>query len=102
MDPQATWEMLCDALHVLDVNRNDATARREAIALLDILAHWLRRGGAPPQLETAMDMQDWWDELVAQLAEEEPDRESVIACLHQLLDGAERGDPLPQLDEEVC
>jgi hypothetical protein len=45
------------------------------------------------------DMQSWWDELVAQLAEDEPDRDSVIACLQQLLEGATRGDDLPQVTE---
>jgi hypothetical protein len=101
MDPQATWEKLCDALQELDANRNDANARARAINLLDSLARWLRMGGVPPKLETEMDMQSWWDELVMELAEEEPDRDSVIACLQQLLAGAERGDDLPQLEEET-
>jgi hypothetical protein len=48
-----------------------------------------------------MDMQSWWDELVEELAEEEPDRDLIIACLQQLLAGAERGDDLPQLEEEA-
>ena len=100
MDPQTTWERLCDALYELDVNRNDADARARAIDLLDSLARWLRRGGAPPKLEDEMDMQSWWDELVAELAEE-PDRDSVIECLQQLLAGAERGDDLPQVEEEL-
>ena len=101
MDPQTTWERLCDTLYELDVNRNDADARARAIDLLDSLARWLRMGGAPPKLETEMDMQSWWDELVAELAEDEPDRDLIIACLQQLLAGAERGDDLPQLEEEV-
>jgi hypothetical protein len=101
VDPQTTWERLCDALHELDVNRNDADARERAIALLDILARWLRRGGFPPNLEMEMDMQSWWDELVAELVEEEPDRDSVIECLQQLLEGAARGDDLPQVEEEM-
>jgi hypothetical protein len=45
------------------------------------------------------DMQSWWDELVTQLAEEQPDRDSVIECLQQLLAGAARGDDLPQVTE---
>src|SRR4029450_8335054 len=45
MDPQATWEKLCDALQELDANRNDANARARAINLLDRLARWLRMGG---------------------------------------------------------
>jgi hypothetical protein len=101
MDPQATWEKLCDALQELDVNRNDANARARAIALLDSLARWLRRGGVPPKLETEMDMQSWWDELVMELSEEQPDRDSIIECLQQLLEGAERGDDLPQVEEEL-
>jgi hypothetical protein len=51
VNPHATWTMLCDALQELDVNRNDADARARAIALLDILARWLRMGGFPPNLE---------------------------------------------------
>jgi len=101
VDPQETWEKLCDALYELDVNRNDANARARAIDLLDSLARWLRRGGAPPKLEDEMDMQSWWDELVTELAEEEPDRDSVIEYLQQLLAGAERGDDLPQVEEEL-
>ena len=46
-----------------------------------------------------MDMQSWWDELVTQLVEEPPDRDSIIECLQQLLKGAKRGDDLPQVTE---
>jgi hypothetical protein len=93
--------MLCDALYELDGNRHDADALARAIDLLDNLAHWLRMGGVPPKLEDEMDMQSWWDELVAELGEDEPDRDLIIACLQQLLAGAERGDDLPQLEEEM-
>src|SRR6266536_2163829 len=51
VDPQAPWKMLCDALLALDVTRNNADARERAIALLDILAHWLRMGGVPPKVQ---------------------------------------------------
>jgi hypothetical protein len=101
MDPDATWKKLCEALQALDANRNDADARARAIALLDCLARWLRRGGVPPKLEDEMDMQSWWDELVMELSEEQPDRDLIIACLQQLLAGAERGDDLPQVEEEL-
>jgi hypothetical protein len=49
-----------------------------------------------------MDMQSWWDELVAQLAADQPNRDTVIECLKQLLEGAELGDPLPQVEEGTC
>ena len=104
VDPQTTWERLCDALHELDVNRNDADARARAIELLDSLARWLRMGGVPPNLEPemeGMDLQDWWEELVAELAEEEPDRAIIIECLQRLLAGAALGDDLPQVEEET-
>ena len=96
MDPQATWERLCDALHELDVSRNDANARARAIELLDSLARWLRMGGVPPNLEPEMeemDLQDWLDELLSQLAAEEPDRAIIIECLQRLLAGAALGTP---------
>ena len=96
MDPQATWEMLCDALHELDVSRNDANARARAIELLDSLARWLRMGSVPPNLEPEMeemDLQDWLDELLSQLAAEEPDRAIIIECLQRLLAGAALGTP---------
>jgi hypothetical protein len=101
VDPQATWERLCDALYALDVNRNDANARKRAVDLLDSLARWLLLGGVPPKLEMEMDMQSWWDELVMELAEEQPNRDTIVECLQQLLAGAERGDDLPQVEEEL-
>ena len=51
VDPHATWKMLCGALRALDVNRNDADVRERAIALLDILARWLRMEGFPPKVK---------------------------------------------------
>jgi hypothetical protein len=47
-----------------------------------------------------MDTQGWWDELVAQLADPQPNREVVIECLQNLLEAMEEGDPLPQAIEE--
>jgi hypothetical protein len=49
-----------------------------------------------------MDMQSWWDELVTQLAEEQPDRGIIMECLQQLLEGAACGDDLPQVEEGMC
>jgi hypothetical protein len=49
VDPQTTWERLCDALQELDVNRNDADARERAIALLDSLARWRARDRQAPR-----------------------------------------------------
>ena len=41
-----------------------------------------------------MDMQSWWDELVAQLSDPQPNRDVVIECLEKLLDAAAQGEPL--------
>jgi hypothetical protein len=46
--PDATWRMLCDALHALHTNRDDHDVRERAIELLEILSRWLRLGGFPP------------------------------------------------------
>ena len=87
VDPQTTWEMLCDALHELDVNRNDADARARAIELLDSLAHWLRMGGVPRTWSRRW--RRWtcktgWKSWLSELAEEEPDRAIIIECLQRL------------------
>ena len=47
-----------------------------------------------------MDTQGWWEELVAQLADPQPNREVVIECLRNLLEAIEEGDPLPHVNEE--
>ena len=47
-----------------------------------------------------MDTQGWWEELVAQLADPQPNRDVVIECLQQLLEAMEDGDPLYQVNEE--
>ncbi len=48
VDPDATWRMLCEALHALHANRGDHKTRERAIELLEILSRWLRLGGFPP------------------------------------------------------
>jgi hypothetical protein len=50
MDPNATWQMLCEYLRALDQNTNDEEIRANANMLLEALTRWLRRGGFPPQL----------------------------------------------------
>jgi len=47
-----------------------------------------------------MDTQGWWEELVAQVADPQPNREVVIECLRKLLESIEEGDPLPHVNEE--
>jgi hypothetical protein len=47
-----------------------------------------------------MDVQGWWDELVAQLADPHPNREQVLECLRKLLEEIEDGEPLPRHTEE--
>jgi hypothetical protein len=47
-----------------------------------------------------MDVQGWWDELVAQLADPHSNREQVLECLRKILEGIEDGEPLPRHTEE--
>ncbi len=47
-----------------------------------------------------MDMQSWWDELVAQLSDPHPNHDTIIECLEQLLEGIRLGDPLPKIMED--
>ena len=48
MDPNATWQMLCDYLQALNQHPHDEEIRANAIELLQALTRWLRRGGFAP------------------------------------------------------
>jgi hypothetical protein len=50
MDPNVTWQMLCDSLRALHRNPDDEEIRANVIELLGALSRWLRRGGFPPTL----------------------------------------------------
>ena len=50
MDPNATWQMLCEYLLALHQNPQDEELRANAIELLQALTRWLRRGGFPPMI----------------------------------------------------
>ena len=50
MDPNATWQMLCDYLRALLQDPQDEELRANAIELLQALTRWLRKGGFPPTL----------------------------------------------------
>jgi hypothetical protein len=50
MDPNATWQMLCESLRTLNSNTNDEESRANAIELLEALRCWLRRGAFPPTI----------------------------------------------------
>jgi hypothetical protein len=50
MDPNATWQMLCDSLRALKEHPDDEELRANVLMLLEALTHWLRRGGFPPTL----------------------------------------------------
>ena len=52
MDPDATWQALQEALRALAEYPNDAKLRATAIELLEMLTHWLRKGGFPPKIRT--------------------------------------------------
>ena len=50
MDPNATWQMLCEYLRALHQNPEDEEIRVNVILLLEALTRWLRRGGFPPMI----------------------------------------------------
>jgi len=50
MDPNATWQMLCNYLRALKEHPEDEELRANVLELLGALARWLRRGGFPPTL----------------------------------------------------
>lgn len=50
MDPNATWQMLCDYLRALNQHPDDDEIRASVIELLGALSRWLRRGGFPPMI----------------------------------------------------
>jgi hypothetical protein len=50
MDPNATWQMLCDSLLALNQHPDDEEIRTNAVMLLEALTCWLRRGGFPPMI----------------------------------------------------
>jgi hypothetical protein len=50
MDPNATWQMLCDYLRALSQNPDDEELRANTVMLLEALTRWLRRGGFPPMI----------------------------------------------------
>ena len=50
MDPDATWQMLCEYLRALHHDPQDEELRANAIELLQALTRWLRRGGFPPMI----------------------------------------------------
>jgi hypothetical protein len=51
MDPNATWQMLCEYLRALNQNPHDEEIRANTLLHLEALTRWLRRGGFPPTLE---------------------------------------------------
>ena len=50
MDPNATWQMLCEYLRALHENPDDEEIRANVIELLQALTRWLRSGGFPPMI----------------------------------------------------
>jgi len=55
MDPQVTWQIICDALQRLDYaiedGEDDEEAREAAASALEDLAQWIRSGGMPPTVD---------------------------------------------------
>jgi hypothetical protein len=50
MDPNATWQMLCECLLALHQYPEDEELRANVIMHLEALTRWLRRGGFPPMI----------------------------------------------------
>ena len=50
MDPNATWQTLCEYLRALHQNPDDEEIRTNVILLIEALTRWLRRGGFPPKI----------------------------------------------------
>jgi hypothetical protein len=51
VDPDATWEELCDALRQYWHHPNDVAAREQAVSCLKALTEWLQKGGFAPTIE---------------------------------------------------
>jgi hypothetical protein len=55
LDPQVTWQIICDALQRLDYaiedGEDDEEARDAAASALEDLARWIRSGGMPPTVD---------------------------------------------------
>jgi hypothetical protein len=60
-----------------------------------ILREAAARQGATTHTRSRMSPQDAWDELVVQIEESTPIRETVIQMLEELLDALKAGEPLP-------
>jgi hypothetical protein len=54
MDPNATWQMLCEYLQALHQDPQDEELRANAIELLQALTRWLRRGGFAPMIHQGL------------------------------------------------
>jgi len=50
MDPNATWQMLCEYLQALHQNPEDEEICANVILLLEALTRWLQKGGFPPKI----------------------------------------------------
>jgi hypothetical protein len=50
MDPNATWQMLCEYLLALNQQPDDEEIRANVILHFEALTRWLRRGGFPPTI----------------------------------------------------
>ena len=56
MDPNATWQMLCEYLRALHQHPDDEEIRANVLGLLETLTRWLRRGGFPPTITEEIPM----------------------------------------------
>ena len=52
VDPNATWQMLCEYLQALHQDPDDSEIRANVLELLGALSRWLRSGGFPPTISS--------------------------------------------------
>ena len=50
MDPNSTWQLLCESLRAFHRNPENKEIRANVIMLIATLTRWLRRGGFPPHI----------------------------------------------------
>jgi hypothetical protein len=50
MDPNATWQMICEYLQALNQQPDNEEIRASVVELCEALTRWLRRGGFPPKI----------------------------------------------------
>ena len=106
VDPDATWQMLCEALQLLSNDPQDNDARELVIECLEHLVNWLRKGGVPPKLGGYMDPNAVWKCLSEALKDLQKwpnnvdTRAHVVDCLNVLSRWIYQGGFAPTIEKE--